>query len=570
MRQAKEEKKFGIARRTATILLIVGMKRKNKPGHIMENTKITLVRLPSFFKKRQFSSKPNCCLIPPLGLGLIASYLRSKGVPIEQDDLNMKIHYDNNYSIFPQDKVDTEIFFDMQRIKNYSQGNSDAHIDVVMERVDSKVKLSAGQIVLLSLPDNIENDSNLAFALAYTRFIKKKYNSTNILGGQGPWSNLLRTKHNCQDIDFVIQGDGEYPIYHLLDAIANGQKLSNFPDLSILEEGKLILSNKVSEAIKPDFSGLPIEKYRSREEVLNYPGDIEEIMNGFQKAGALLLPYRFTRGCPFECIFCISSTQKLSHALLPGEIARHLKSLQEEYNPTGFFFLNDTINISKKYINDLCDEIIASKLKILWSDCARVDNLDKATLLKMRQAGCIRLIYGMETASPRLLEYINKKIDLSNLEDVLRWTDEAGIWSGVEVIGGFPHEKQEDIEATIAFLKKNDKYINRIYLNLFDLRGNSLLYNYPAKYGIQRIFKVDQCTDKDFSSYVEYGFDEADGLNWKDKVKQIESSIKMIRESCTRGYRFFTDEHLLFYLYSRLDNKDDIKSVYLKIIKNDE
>ncbi|MBU1887860.1 MAG: radical SAM protein, partial [Candidatus Omnitrophica bacterium] len=291
------------------------------------------------------------------------------------------------------------------------------------------------------------------------------------------------------------------------------------------------------------------------------------IMGQFQQTGVLLLPYRFTRGCPFECIFCISSTQKLSHALFPKEIVLHLKSLQEEYNPTGFFFLNDTINISKKYINELCDEIIASKLKILWSDCARIDNLERDALFKMRAAGCIRLIFGMETASPRLLKYIDKKIDLRKLEDVLRWADEAGIWAGVEVIGGFPHEKQEDIDATISFLNANEKYINRIYLNHFDLRRNSVLYNSPQKYGLERIFKVDQCTEKDFSSYVEYGFDEANGLRWEDKARQIEFSVKMVQESCAKGQRFFTDEHLLFYLYSYFDNKDDVKSIYLKILK---
>ena len=528
------------------------------------------MRLPSFFRKRQFSSRPNCCLIPPLGLGLIVSYLRSKGISIEQDDLNIKIHYDNNYSASLEDKVDIEVFFDMQRIENYSKGYSDEYIDNIMEKIDSKARLDDGQIVLLSLPDNIENDSNLAFVLAYSRFIKKKYNSINILGGQGPWSNLLRTRHNCQDIDFIIQGDGEYPLYHLLNAITNNQNLGNLPDLAVLEEGRLILSNKISEAIKPDFSGLPIKKYRSREEILGYPADIEGIMGRFQDTGVLLLPYRFTRGCPFECIFCISSTQKLSHALSPKEIAQHLKSLQEEYNPTGFFFLNDTINISKKYVNELCDEIIANRLKILWSDCARIDNLDRNTLFKMRASGCIRLIFGMETASPRLLKYINKGIDLRKLEDVLRWTDEAGIWSGVEVICGFPHEKQEDIEATISFLKENERYINRIYLNHFDLRQNSLLYNFPQRYGIERIFKVDQCTEKDFSSYIEYGFDEANGLLWGEKVKQIESSIKTVQESCTKGYSFFTDEHLLFFLYSYLDRKEDIKSVYLKIIKHYE
>ncbi|MFC1666957.1 B12-binding domain-containing radical SAM protein [Candidatus Omnitrophota bacterium] len=528
--------------------------------------KIKIIRLPSFFRKRQFSSKPNCCLIPPLGLGLIVAYLRSRGIALEQDDLNIKLHYDNCYLASTENRIDVEVFFDMKRIENYSKGYNDGYIESIMERIDAKVKLHNDQIILLSLPDNIENNSNLAFALAYAKFIKKRYNSINILGGQGPWSSLLMKKYNCKDIDFVIQGDGEYPLFHLLDFVINNKRLDNIKDLSMAEGCRHIIYSRPCEIIKPDFSGLPLERYRSRVEVLDYPEDIESIMKQFQERGVFILPYRFMRGCPFECIFCISSTQKLSHALPPEKVVQHLKSLQEEYNPTGFFFLNDTINISKEYINRFCDEIIANKLKILWSDCARIDNLDKDTLFKMRQAGCIRLIFGMETASSRLLKYINKKINLKNMENVLRWTDEVGIWTGVEVICGFPHEKQEDIDATIFFLNANKEYINRIYLNCFDLRQNSILYNSPQKYGLERIFKVDQCTEKDFSSYVEYGFDEMNGLQWKDKVRQIDSSMEMVRERCAKGHRFFTDEHLLFFLYSYFNNKYDIKSIYLKIL----
>jgi len=535
----------------------------------MKDFQVKIIRLPSFFRKRQFSSKPNCCLIPPLGLGLIAMHLRSKGIAIEQDDLNIKIHYDNHYADSPEDKIDTELFFDLPRIERYANGYDDSYIDSIMERVESKVKISPGQITLLSLPDNIENDSNLAFALAFTRFIKKNYNTVNIVGGQGPWSNLLRMKDNRQNVDFIVQGDGEYPLDCLLDAVINNRGLSATPDLSLHEGGRVILSNRISASIKPDFSGLPMEKYRSKNEVLDYPPEIGQIMKKFQESGVLLLPYRFMRGCPFECIFCISSTQDLRYALPPAEIASHLESLQEEYRPTGFFFLNDTINISKKFINELCDEISGRKLKILWSDCARVDNLDRDTLFKMRRAGCIRLIYGMETASPRLLQYVNKKIDLRQLENVLRWSDEAGIWTGVEIICGFPHERKEDIEATISFLNENKRYINRIYLNHFDLRQNSVLYNAPHKYGLKRIIEVNQYTQKDFSSYIQFGFDEDGGLSWEEKEKQIEDSLKMVRDSCVRGFRFFTDEHLLFFLYSNFNNKNKINSIYLKILKQE-
>ncbi|MDD4909339.1 MAG: radical SAM protein [Candidatus Omnitrophica bacterium] len=530
---------------------------------------IKVIRLPGFFKKRQFSSGPNCCLIPPLGLGLISAHLRSKDMPVEQADLNIEIHHNNYYSDSAADKIDTEVFFDLPRVERYALGGSDQYIDSIMDRAAGKAGVGQGQFMLLSLPDNIENETNLSFALAFTRFIKDRYGTINILGGQGPWLGHMRSRYGCRNIDHILRGDGEYLLDRIFDAPEAGPAFSGGPYLSVEDGGKVITSNKICRPIKPDFSGLPMDKYRSRQEVLEHPRELGGLMDEFQKNGALLLPYRFIRGCPFECIFCVSSTQSLSHALSPAEIAGHLESMQEQYRPDGFFFLNDTINISRKFINELCDEILNRGLKVLWSDCARADNLDRDTLFKMRRAGCIRLIFGMETASPRLLKYINKRVDLAQLENVLRWSDEAGIWTGVEVICGFPHEREEDIRATISFLNKNEEYINRVYLNHFDLRQGSMLYDSPRKYGLKRVIEVNQCTQRDFSSYVQFGFDEDGGLAWEEKERQMERSLGMVRDSCARGSRFFTDEHLLFFLYSRFSDKERIRSIYLKILKQE-
>lgn len=534
----------------------------------MEEIKIKILRLPSFFRKQQFSAQMNCCLIPPLGLGLISAYLRHKGIRIEQDDLDIKLHHDNNYPESPGDVIDTEIFFDLSRILRYASGEEDCYLESVLKKVSLKSGICDNQITLLSLPDNIENNSNLAFAIAFSKFIKENYRTTNILGGDNIWIDLLRAQCDCRHIDFVIYGDGEQPVYHLLDFLLHNQRIDNIPGLTISDGGKVIRSNIISRPIKPDFAGLPLEKYKSRNELLNYPDEIHEVKERFLSSKTMILPYRFTRGCPFECAFCVSSTKPLSHALSPEEAVDHLDYLQAEFHPTGFFFLNDTINISKGYINGLCDEILKRRSKILWSDCARVDNLDRDTLFKMRQSGCIRLIFGMETASPRLLKYINKRIDLRQLEDTLKWSDQAGIWTGVEVICGLPQENDEDIDATISFLNRNQPYINRIYLNHFDLRENTPFYNASKNYGIERIWEVNEYAEKDFISYVRFGFDESGGLSWKDKQRQIERSLERVRDNCARGLRYFTDEHMLFFLYSYLGDKKKISHIYSKIVNH--
>lgn len=531
----------------------------------MEERSIKLIRSPSFFRKRQFTAKLNYTLIPPLGAGLISGFLRSRGVSIEQDDLNIKIHHDNTYSGSHEDAIDTDILSDIPRILAYARGGVDAYLCAVMEKAASKCKICNNQIILFSLPDNIENDTNLMFLLAFTRFIKKRYNCLNIIGGESLWLDLLRSKYDCRHIDYIIYGEGETPAYYLLRQILNNERLENIPGLELIDGGKIIRSHIVSKLIQPDFSGLPIEKYRSREEIFNFSEDIRGTMDRYLTSQTLILPYRFIRGCPFECAFCVSSSTRVSDVLAPEQITIDLMRLKESYNPTGFLFLNDTINISRKFVNALCSEIIKKKLKILWSDCARADNLNKATLVKMRQAGCIRLIFGMETASPRLLKYINKRIDLRQLRNAFKWAHEAGIWTGVEVICGLPHERDEDINATVRFLNSNSKYINRIYPNHFDLRENTPFYNYPARFGINRIFEVNQYAEKDFISYVRFGFDEENGLLWPAKNRQIEYSLKTVLEECAWGIKNFNDEHLLFFLYSDLIEKNKIDSIFKKI-----
>ncbi|MHB8154984.1 MAG: B12-binding domain-containing radical SAM protein [Candidatus Omnitrophota bacterium] len=539
-----------------------------KKRKAMHEPKISLIRLPSFFRKQQFSSKLNYCLIPPLGMGLITGYLRAHGISLEQDDLNIKIHYDNYYAVTKGNAIDMEVFFDAERIVRYTEGHQDADIDLLMEKAISKTKLLKNQILLLSLPDNIENESNLMFALAFTKFVKEKYNCIQVVGGEALWLDLLRNKYKCRHIDYMIYGEGEIPVYQLLLSLTTGKQLDAIPGLEVFEAGKIIRSSIASKLISPDFSGLPMEYYMSQEEVLSYPEDLQPVMREFQLSKTLILPYRFIRGCPYECAFCVSSVKQVTDVLSPQEVVHHLKCLQERYRPTGFFFLNDTINISHDYVNMLCDEIIKQNLKILWSDCARADNLDRDTIFKMRNAGCIRLIFGMESASPRILKYINKRIELTQLQNVLRWADEAGIWTGVEVICGLPHESDEDIAATVNFLKQNSECINRVYLNHFDLRENTPFYNQPDRFGIKRIFDVHQYAEKDFISYVRFGFDEQEGLAWPDKQKQIERSLKKVLKECAQGVRYFTDEHFLFYLYSTSRDKEDIWHMYQKIVKN--
>ena len=529
--------------------------------------KVKILRMPSFCNKDEiWSTELNTSLLPPLALGQIVAYLRAKKIKIDQADLNIDIHYDNYYSKLPESQIDISIFSDENRVTKYISGAEDKYIDSLMEKIERKSEFCGYKVILLSLPVMTSNSNGILFTLCLCRFLKNKYNPIVIAGGAQQPIDLL-SKYECKDIDFVSSG-GESSLFKLLFELKNGPELSESLNRGrIRENGCRLITGEPTPMLKPDFSGLPIEKYKYRGLKTKYSDVYREILEEFNQSGTLLLPFKFITGCPYECAFCPMSANKSMYVLDPVTVASYLKELQQEYNPTGFFFLSDTINISKQYVNQLCDEIIKNKTKILWSDCARADNLDKDTLVKMRQAGCIRLIFGIETASSRLLQYIRKGIGVKRLEDTLRWADEAGIWSGVEIICGLPHEQDSDIEETIAFLNKNKKYINTLYINQFDLRDGSVFLPYAKDLGIENIFIINQYANEEFFNFHKYGYDETGGLRWQDKRKQIVNSYKKLSDNTCGNSNCppYELEHLLFFLYNKFDSKQKACDIFTKV-----
>jgi len=526
---------------------------------------IKIVRIPNFYGQEILSAEMNSIMLPPLAMGSIVSHLRSQGVSICQDDLHIKVHYDNYFSEDPEEKIDETIFFDDQRVIEYAKSKDDPQIDAVMEKVLRKTKLEGYKIILFSLDSCSMNFSHVMFSLCLAKYLKRKYNPIIILGGLTYFPELMK-KLGCEwpDMDYVICGEGETTLSKLLLCLCS----SDPEDKAIIKLNQRVLyTDKVPVPVKPDFDGLPLDRYKYHGLKTDYYRNksLGNTVKEFNASQVILLPIRFTKGCTNRCIFCASSYGGLIHIVEPKAVVSWLEGLQKKYNPTGYLFLNDTLNISKKYLEQICDEIIKRKLKILWSDCVRVDRLDKNSIYKMREAGCIRMVFGMETASKKVLEYINKDIDLAQLEEMLYWANKVGIWTGIEIIGGLPYETEKDVQETISFLKRNKKHIDSLYYNAFNIKDTSLLAKYPERYGISNIFEISSYEDG-FSTFVKYGFDETKGLKWPEKRKQIISAVnKIVKNFGQSPFPEHEYEQFLFFLYSKYKDKNKIKKLFYAV-----
>lgn len=525
---------------------------------------IKMLRIPNFYGPDIFSTEMNSIMLPPLALGSIVSYVRSRGISIDQDDLHIKIHHDNYFGD-EQAKIEDTVFFDAARVAGYAQGNDDQQIEKIMERASRKTGFAGYKIILFSLDSCSMNDSHALFAVCLARYLKKRHNPIIILGGLNYFADLMR-KIGCprSDIDHIIGNEGEEVVTELLASLLDNKAYSG----TGRQEGEGVISSvKVPAPAMPDFDGLPLDKYCYRGLRAEYCADeaLSREIKEFNDSRVSLLPFRFIKGCTNKCIFCASSSGGLIHAAPPAVAAGWLRQLQERYEPTGYLFLNDTLNISKKYVDQFCDEIMKSRTKARWSDCARVDRLDQESIYKMAEAGCVRLVFGMETASRRLLKYINKEIDLAQLEKALYWADKAGIWTGVEIISGLPYEREKDVAETIDFLRRNREHIDAFYYNAFNIKDTSAIRSYPERYGIGNIFELSSY-EEGFSTFVKYGFDEIGGLKWPEKRKQVVSSFnKVIGALGEPPFPEHEYESFLFFLYSKYTDKRTIRNIFYSV-----
>ena len=527
--------------------------------------RLKIIRMPAFLQRHErLSLGLNSSLLPPLALGNITSYLRQNGIQIDQDDLNIKVHYDNAFSSDPYKKIECEIFLDEPRVVDYLNGNKDPEVQKEVEKIASKSDFKNYDTVLFSIPDN-RNSSHILISLCMAKYLKETTNPIIIVGGIFYSIDSLGYAYSDRHIDFKIFGPGESALMELLRNISD-----NSGDISGIKERALY--GNYHSLVRPDFDGLPLEQYRYKSicsDYSHYSEDMAGIMKGFDNSNLSVFPLKFIRGCPFGCIFCTSSGDNKMRAVAPSQVADYIEGLQDKYGAENFFFLSDTINFSRGFIDRLCDEIIKRGLRIQWTDCARINKMDGALLQKMRRAGCIRLIYGMETASQNLLNYIQKNIDLDEMGRVLNLSHEADIWCGVEVISGLPYEREEDIDATVDFINSRREFIDRVYIEPFTVRDWSRLLLYPEQFGITNIKRVDQyAKDKKNESsldryFVKYGFDEINGLDWEKKKEQINHSFQKTEYLLEQGqFPHYEEEHFLFYLYSFFKDKTTIRKIY--------
>jgi anaerobic magnesium-protoporphyrin IX monomethyl ester cyclase len=250
------------------------------------------------------------------------------------------------------------------------------------------------------------------------------------------------------EVDFVLKGEYDLIIHHLLRAISDGD-YSKVPSLIYRSAAGAYTENEANgETIDLDSIPWPARHHLPMLNYWDLPGGIP----------APSLQMWSSRGCPFQCIFCawpqIMYGNHQYRTRNPIAVVDEIEAAAKQYGFRSFYFDDDTFNIGKERILKLCDEMRRRGLKLPWAAMSRADTSDRETLIAMRDAGMMAIKYGVESGSQELVKASKKNLNLEKVEATVCYTRELGIRQHLTFSFGLPGETWETVRKTIDFAKR--------------------------------------------------------------------------------------------------------------------
>lgn len=242
-------------------------------------------------------------------------------------------------------------------------------------------------------------------------------------------------------VDYIVRGEGDFAMPALLDCIEGDKEPKDIPGVGYVSNGQTVLND---EAEPLDLDSLPLPA-RELTEFNRYYSVL-----GSEKVATTIMS---SRGCAFNCAFCYQPYGHRVRARSPDNICMELEACLK-LGIKEFFFFDENFAMNASWVRDVCDEMIARRLPVTFAVRSRVDTVTPELLGKMREAGCRRIQFGVESGTPDILRAMNKRITLEQAVQAFDAARNVGIITYADFMIGYPGETLKQMNATVAFAKR--------------------------------------------------------------------------------------------------------------------
>ncbi len=388
--------------------------------------------------------------------------------------------------------------------------------------------------LLTNKPDVVAIYTNLMTKINVLRLIRfiKSENSLQhtkvILGGP-------EVKHHAENFlihgaDFVVLGEGEETMLELVTTLqSGGSDFNTINGIAFRESDKTIFTTGRNNI--RDINLLP---FPARKKV-----NLQLYFDAWKnRHGESAVSVSTMRGCPYTCKWCSRAVYGQSYRRRSPElVAKELEWLKNNYEFDTIWFVDDVFTISHKWLNEFNDALKKLNVKVKYECITRADRMNEEVLQLLKDSGCYRVWIGAESGSQKIIDAMDRRVDVEQVREMIRKSKDYGIQSGTFIMIGYPGETEEDLVETLHHLKSSNPDYYTITI-AYPIKGTPLYIEMEPNFTVKP--EWDEGTDRqiDFKrNYARKYYDFA--------IKWIYNEVALHKNQLKKGPIHLSAKHTI-------------------------
>jgi radical SAM superfamily enzyme YgiQ (UPF0313 family) len=325
-----------------------------------------------------------------------------------------------------------------------------ARYEVVI--IDGRIDPAPEKTLALHLPDavclgvSVLTGAPIADALRLSRAAKRLCPQVPVVWGGWHPSMFGRECLRESCVDVTVQAQGEATFAEIVARLVDGRDLEGCQGCMFRRADGTVHTN-------PPRALLPLDRFRTHDYSLI------RVEQYYELKGKRQLDYISSQGCNFRCAFCSDPFVygRKWVGIDPTSMVTRLRALWERYRFDDLNFQDETFFTKRERVRAMAQQIVESGMQFTWAATMRADQgvrLPDDVWELCRRSGLRRLLVGVESGDPQMLERIKKDVDLEEVFHTAGKMRDLGIAGNFPFIVGFPGETDDSVAMTIEVAKK--------------------------------------------------------------------------------------------------------------------
>jgi len=324
-----------------------------------------------------------------------------------------------------------------------------------------------------------------------------------LLGGAHVTAMPEDTLRKFGSFDYGVIGEGETTLKELIDALEKDRHVGGIKGIVYRDGGNVIL--KDGRPFIEDLDSLPFPAWKMLPDISRF---YRPFIGNYKRLPSASLVT--SRGCPGRCAFCDTKVFGSKYRVHSAEyVLKMIRYLKENHGIKDICFYDDVFTVFKKRLSDICEGLRKKDCSVAWSCMARVNTVDYEMMKMMKDAGCWKIGFGIESASDNILKLMNKNATTKQAKKAVAEAKKAGLEVEGYFILGFFGENRETLKETRDFIVKSE--LDMVLLSHFLPFPGSPAYAHLGKYGdFREDWENMNAVDSDKPQFIPFGLKSED------------------------------------------------------------